>query len=140
MTTVTITNARVTEAVGAINQLLAERLPARIGYALGRTADGLARAVKPFNDERKKLIEAHCDKDADGEPKAVDGQYSFADGGAAAFEEAMADLLAMEVPVEVYPVPEEELTRERSDAQAFSLSPGLVMPLLGVAFAVADPA
>ncbi len=104
-----LSNREMIEKLQSLKTVAQKELPVKASYAITKNYMKLQSELKPYFEQRKKLIDKYADKDENGSPKVDrDGQYQFSGEGRGKWDKDMEDLLSIisEVPVHKFKLAE----------------------------------
>jgi hypothetical protein len=87
------------------------KLPAKVSFAVARSVEKLASNEKTVEEQRKKIIEGVCEKDADGKPviEEKEGVSQYKITNPEEFAKQYNELMDAEADVELFKFEEELL-------------------------------
>ena len=96
-----ITNRKLIEGISLVRQVAQKQLPVKVSYTLSRNIDHIETAMKPYEQERQKLLDKYAEKDAQGKlqlrPDGMTVKFHDEDGWKKNFDE----LLDIEADVDI---------------------------------------
>lgn len=117
-----ITNRKLVEHIGLIQQVSQKQLPAKVAYTLAWNTDKIDSALKVYDKTRKKMLEQYAEKDEHGKLKSGDGGAAVFkdDTTKSAWLEQMEALLDEEADVEIRKIKLDDL--KDADGKPISFS------------------
>jgi len=106
MMNIKISNAELLNAlVPGLQELAAVRTNGKIAYNVAKTLKSCDIAVSAFNDQKKLVLEASCEKDEAGKAKIEKNEYLFAtpEDKEKAIQD-INDLIKTEIDLDIYPI------------------------------------
>jgi hypothetical protein len=90
------------------------KLPAKVSFAVARSVDKLTSNEKTVEEQRKKIIESVCEKDAEGKPvmEEKDGGQMYKITNPEEFAKQYNELMDAEADVELFKFEEELLYKD----------------------------
>lgn len=110
-----VKNVDVVNIMTRYSSIKNKKIPVKVAFALSRNISILNPIADDYEKERYKLLEKYGEKDEDGKPKIVNGQYILNDREG--FNADMNELLNMENEVNFYKISVEDL--EKCDEDRF---------------------
>jgi hypothetical protein len=94
---------KLLNAQEAINEIMMEKLPAKLSYRLGSLVEEIAVILKPFNDVKQKMFEEWGEKSKDGQTMSIKQEHFEK------FKKEMESLVTEEVELKYKPMELSEL-------------------------------
>lgn len=109
-----------------------KKLPVKIGYAVSRNYEKLAKEQSIFEEQRQRICRELSDKDEKGDPvmmkSVIDGMpvesYKLSDEALAQLQADLREILSTEIDIDVLTVNMDALERIDEDPRYEALSPG----------------
>ncbi|MGG7199344.1 hypothetical protein ACQPUL_01180 [Clostridium butyricum] len=96
-----VTNREMESKVNILRKLSNMKLPVKVSYAIAKNINTIDKELKVFISERDKLIKEYAIKDEHGNPKVENNQYLFPDGKEEECNSKYAELLDIEVELQL---------------------------------------
>jgi hypothetical protein len=74
-----MTNIEVVNKINQLTKIGEKKLPARIGYAISKNIGLFEGIYKPYDSERKKILDEYSEKDEEGNPIINGDNYKITD-------------------------------------------------------------
>lgn len=110
-----IKNSQMVSFMNGTQDIQKKRLPIKLGYAISKNIKLMEPAAAAYEDERKKVLDKHAEKDENGEFVIKNESYVILNQKA--YEAEMQELLEIENELELHKVPYSEL--EKCDLEKF---------------------
>jgi hypothetical protein len=99
---ITLKLGEVKEIVSGLNQVMGERLPVKTAYSFTKLAKTIQNEYRTYEESRMKLIHTYSNKDENGKPSIVDGEYDICDKQA--FAKEFSELSNIDVEIDFNPI------------------------------------
>lgn len=110
-----VTNREMESKVNILRKLSNMKLPVKVSYAIAKNINTIDKELKVFISERDKLIKEYAIKDEHGNPKAENNQYLFPDGKEEECNSKYAELLDIEVELQLREINVDDLINSNVD-------------------------
>jgi hypothetical protein len=110
-----VTNREMESKVNILRKLSNMKLPVKVSYAIARNINTIDKELKVFISERDKLIKEYAIKDEHGNPKVENNQYLFPDGKEEECNSKYAELLDIEVELQLREINVDDLINSNVD-------------------------
>lgn len=115
-----IKNSQIVNIFNHIGEVKEKNIPVKIGFAINKNIALLNSSARAYEEERKKILDKYGEKDENGNPKVIDGEFAIKDHEQ--YSKELGDLLGIENDIPVHTLPIEEF--EKCDNEKFdSLTP-----------------
>ncbi len=99
-----ITNRKLVENIGLVRQVAQKQLPVKASYTLSRNIDHIESNLKPYEQERQKLLDKYAEKDGHGKlltcPDGISIKFKD-DAAEAGWKKDIEELLGIEADVDI---------------------------------------
>lgn len=116
-----VTNRELESKVSTLRKLSNMKLPVKISYAIAKNIKEIDKELNIFLEEKMKLIKEYALKDEHGNPKVKDNQYIFPDGKEEECNSKYAELLDIEVELNLREVNADDLINSEVELTANEL-------------------
>lgn len=116
-----ITNRELESKVNTLRKLSNMKLPVKISYAIAKNIKEIDKELNIFLEEKMKLIKEYALKDEYGNPKVENNQYIFPDGKEEECNSKYAELLDIEVELNLREVNANDLINSEVELTANEL-------------------
>lgn len=110
-----VTNREMESKVNILRKLSNMKLPVKVSYAIAKNINTIDKELKVFISERDKLIKEYAIKDEHGNPKVENNQYLFPDGKEEECNSKYAELLDIEVELQLREINIDDLINSNVD-------------------------
>lgn len=110
-----VTNREMESNVNILRKLSNMKLPVKVSYAIAKNINTIDKELKVFISERDKLIKEYAIKDEHGNPKVENNQYLFPDGKEEECNSKYAELLDIEVELQLREINIDDLINSNVD-------------------------
>ncbi|NAS18608.1 hypothetical protein GND98_012200 [Clostridium butyricum] len=110
-----VTNREMESKVNILRKLSNMKLPVKVSYAIAKNINTIDKELKVFISERDKLIKEYAIKDEHGNPKVENNQYLFPDGKDKECNSKYAELLDIEVELQLREINIDDLINSNVD-------------------------
>ncbi|MDB2161502.1 hypothetical protein PMX22_17055 [Clostridium butyricum] len=110
-----VTNREMESKVNILRKLSNMKLPVKVSYAIAKNINTIDKELKVFISERDKLIKEYAIKDEHGNPKVENNQYLFPDGKDEECNSKYAELLDIEVELQLREINIDDLINSNVD-------------------------
>ena len=110
-----VTNREMESKVNILRKLSNMKLPVKVSYAIAKNINTIDKELKVFISERDKLIKEYAIKDEHGNPKVGNNQYLFPDGKEEECNSKYAELLDIEVELQLREINIDDLINSNVD-------------------------
>ncbi|ALS17742.1 MULTISPECIES: hypothetical protein [Clostridium] len=110
-----VTNREMESKVNILRKLSNMKLPVKVSYAIAKNINTIDKELKVFISERDKLIKEYAIKDEHGNPKVENNQYLFPDGKEEECNSKYAELLDIEVELQLREINVDDLINSNVD-------------------------
>lgn len=96
-----ITNRMLVESTPLIADVSRKQLPVKVSYTISRNMDKIDEALKPYNTERRKLLEKYGEKDKTGKLAEKDNTIQLDKSRIGDFKKDIDTLLDIEINLDI---------------------------------------
>lgn len=118
-----LTNERIVNTINVLGELNNAKLSVKVAYAITKNINKINSELKPYNEEKSKLIDKYCVKDEDGKVK-VDayGNVNIKEEHIEDWNRDIKELLSIENEIDIHMIQLDDLLNSNYNISPAELS------------------
>ncbi len=105
-----LTNERIVNTINVLGELNNAKLPVKVAYAITKNINKINSELKPYNEEKAKLMDKYCEKDEEGKLNANEhGEVKIKEEHMEDWNRDIEELLSIENEIDIHMIQLDDL-------------------------------